>query len=204
MRQQNQNGEKYMETSSPHKLIESQIREIYGRVIYTHKTHEKCTDVLKGRSDCLKLFEIFLSAATTTSILVVLFGEGKTFQLLAAIFSTILLGLTLYSKDFNLLAIAEKHKQAALNILEVREKLLSLLVDIRIGNREIGQLQQSRDELNQQLVNSYRGAPKTINKAYAIASKALKENEEFTFSDSEIDKFLPQSLRRNYDGNAKL
>ena len=177
-------------------LIESQIREIYGRVVYTHKTHEKCADVLKERSDYMKFAEIFLSAATTTSILVVLFGDGKAFQLLAAVFSTTLLGLTLYSKDFNLLAIAEKHKQAALNILEVREKLFSLLIDIRIGNKEIELLQQNRDELNEELINTYRGAPKTINKAYQIASKALKENEEFTFSDEEIDKFLPESLRR--------
>lgn len=177
-------------------LLESQIRELYGRVVYTHKTHEKCADVLKSRSDWLKLAEIFLSAATTTSILVVVFGEGKVFQLIAAICSTSLLGLTLYSKDFNLLAIAEKHKQAALDILEIRENLLSLLVDIRIGNKEIGHLQQIRNELNEKLINTYRGAPKTINKAYRIASKALKENEEFTFSDPEIDKFLPESLRR--------
>ena len=179
------------------KILESQIREIYGRVVYTHKTHEKCADVLKRRSDCLKLAEIILSAATTTSILIVLFGEGKTFQLIAAIFSTILLALTLYSKDFHLLAIAEKHKQAALDILGIREKLLSLLVDIKMGNKDISQLQESRDELNEQLVNAYRGAPKTINKAYDLASIALKENEEFTFTDVEIDKFLPESLRRN-------
>lgn len=178
-------------------IIESQIREIYGRVIYTHKTHEKCADVLKTRSDCLKFAEISLSAASTTSILIVVFGDGEFFQFLAALFSTMLLGLTLYSKDFNLLAIAEKHKNAALNILEIREKLLSLLVDIRIGNKEIELLQQTRDELNEQLVQTYRGAPKTINKAYQIASKALKENEEFTFSDDEIDKFLPESLRRS-------
>lgn len=177
-------------------LLESQIRELYGRVVYTHKTHEKCADVLKDRSDRLKLAEIALSAATTTSVLVVLFGDGRVFQFIAALSSTFLLALTLYSKDFNLLAIAEKHKQAALDILEVREKLLSLLVDIRIGNKEITQLQQIRDDLNEQLVNTYRGAPKTINKAYQIASKALKENEEFTFSDPEIDKFLPESLRR--------
>lgn len=177
-------------------LLESQIRELYGRVVYTHKTHEKCADVLKDRSDWLKLAEIGLSAATTTSVLVVLFGDGRIFQFIAALCSTALLALTLYSKDFNLLAIAEKHKQAALDILEVREKLLSLLVDIRIGNNEIEHHQQVRDELNEQLVNTYRGAPKTINKAYLIASNALKENEEFTFSDSEIDKFLPESLRK--------
>ena len=165
-------------------------------MVYTHKTHEKCADVLKNRSDGLKLAEILLSAATTTSVLVILFGDGKIFQFIAALFSTALLALTLYSKDFNLLAIAEKHKQAALDILEIREQLLSLLVDIRIGNKEIKQLQQIRDELNEKLINTYRGAPKTINKAYQIASKALKENEEFTFSDPEIDKFLPESLRK--------
>jgi hypothetical protein len=177
-------------------LLESQIREIYGRVVYTHKTHEKCADVLKERNDCLKLTEVILSALTTTSILVLIFGEGIVFQFLAALFSTTLLCLTLYSKDYNLLALAEKHKQAALDILEVRENLLSLLVDIRIGNKDVSDYQIERDNLNEQLVNTYRGAPKTINKAYKIASKALQKNEEFTFSDDEIDKFLPESLRK--------
>ncbi|WP_027376078.1 SLATT domain-containing protein [Kaistella palustris] len=177
-------------------FLEAQIREIYGRVIYTHKTHEKCADVLKTRYDWFKYSEIILSVVTTTSILVVLFGDGKSAQLVAAICSTVLLGLTLYSKDFNLLAIAERHKAAALDILEIREKLLSLLVDIRIGEESIMQLQERRDILNTDLVNTYRGAPKTINQAYDIASKALKENEEFTFTDAEIDKFLPLSLRR--------
>src|SRR4051812_21655774 len=110
-------------------LLESQIRELYGRVVYTHKTHEKCADVLKERSDRLKLVEIFLSAAATTTILVVVFGDGQIFQFIAALCSTCLLALTPYSKDFNLLAIAEKHKHAALDILEIRENLLSLLVD---------------------------------------------------------------------------
>ncbi len=68
---------------------------------------------------------------------------------------------------------------------------------IRIGNKSIEQLQTIRDNLNEQLVNTYKGAPKTINKAYSLASKALKENEEFTFSDAEIDTFLPESLRRS-------
>ncbi|OYU55369.1 MAG: hypothetical protein CFE25_10535 [Chitinophagaceae bacterium BSSC1] len=178
-------------------LLESQIREIYGRVIYTHKTHEKCADLLKSRSDCFKSFEIILSVLTTTTILAILLGDGVIFKFVAALFSSLQLGLTLYIKDFNLLAIAEKHKQAALNILEIREKLLSLLVDIRIGNKEIEDLQKIRDELNEQLINSYRGAPKTINKAYELASVALKQNEEFTFSNIEIDKFLPESLRKN-------
>lgn len=183
--------------SEQEKVLESQIREIFGRVVYTHKTHEKCSDILKRRSDCFKCAEIILSAFTTTSILVVVFKDGVYYQCLAALFSTLLLALNLYSKDFNLLAIAEKHKRAALDILEIRDKLFSLLIDIRIGNKEIEQLQHIRDDLNEQLINTYRGAPKTSNKAYQIASKALQENEEFTFSNEEIDKFLPERLRIN-------
>lgn len=178
-------------------LLESQVREIYGRVVYTHKTHEKCADLLKDRHDCIKLIEIILSILTTTTILITFFGEGKLYQIFAAVFSTALLGLTLYSKDYDLLALAEKHKQAALDVLEVREKLLSLLVDVRIGNLEIEILQGQRDSLNNQLINVYRCAPKTINKAYKKASKALQQNEEFTFSEEEIDKFLPENLRKN-------
>ena len=178
------------------KYLETQMREIYGRVIYTHKTHEKCAELLENRSVCLKWLEIILSALTTTSILGVVFGDDSTvFQFVATLFSTALLALTLYSKDFNLSQLAERHKHAALNILEIREELLSLLVDLRIGNQDMDDLQNKRDKLLDKLVQSYKGAPNTNWKAYTMASKALKENEEFTFSDEEIDKFLPEALR---------
>lgn len=177
-------------------LLESQIRELYGRVIYTHKTHEKCADILKSRYDNLKIAEIVLSVLTTSSILLLIFGKGIFFQIAAALISAILTGLTLYTKDNNLLELVEKHKQSALNILEIREKLLSLLVDIKIGNKNLIDLQLERDVLNEQLVNYYRGAPKTSEDAFMMASKALKEKEEFTFSDNEIDKFLTESLKR--------
>jgi len=179
-----------------HFVLESQIREIYGRVIYTHKTHEKCVGILKDRNNILKYFEIVLSAATTTTLFLVLLGDGKIAQFVAALFSTILLGLTLYSKDFNLLAIAEQHKQAALDILEMREQLLSLIVDIHIGNMEISELQEKRNNISRKLITIYSGSPQTINKAYKLAQVALQNNEEFTFTDREIDLFLPENLRR--------
>lgn len=177
-------------------ILESQIREIYGRVVYTHKTHEKCADILTTYSNRLKCVEIFLSAATTTSILVVLFGEDKLYQVIAALISTVLLGLNLYSNNFKLEEIAEKHKRAALDVLEIRECILSLITDLRIGNIDIDKLQLRRDSINKKLIGVYRGAPKSTNKAYSEAVKALKSNEEFTFTDDEIDKFLPETLRR--------
>ena len=30
-------------------ILEGQLRECYGRTVYSHKTHEKCADILLAR-----------------------------------------------------------------------------------------------------------------------------------------------------------
>ena len=39
-------------------VLESQIRECYGRVVWTHKTHEKCADIYAAQLKALKRTEI--------------------------------------------------------------------------------------------------------------------------------------------------
>ncbi len=46
------------------------------------------------------------------------------------------------------------------------------------------------------LSKTYKGSPRTYSKAYSVAQKALQINEELTFSDEEIDNFLPTPLRK--------
>ena len=53
-----------------------------------------------------------------------------------------------------------------------------------------------RDKLLDDLHRVYSGAPSTNSKAYKEAQNALKNMEEMTFSDEEIDKFLPKELKR--------
>jgi hypothetical protein len=84
----------------------------------------------------------------------------------------------------------ENIKLSCFGYFRNQRKLLSLLVDIRIGNNEITVFQLERNKLNEQLVNTYRGAPKTINKAYKIASKALQKMKNLHFQLREIDKFF--------------
>ena len=46
----------------------------------------------------------------------------------------------------------------------------------------------------------YSEAPSTDERAYAKAREALNVDEEMTFTDAELDAFLPKELRRaNYD-----
>ncbi|MGX2968078.1 SLATT domain-containing protein, partial [Ursidibacter sp. B-7004-1] len=101
-----------------------------------------------------------------------------------------------YTKDYDLGAIAQKHRQAGANLWVIREKYLSLLTDLRMNRLPIQEICEIRDELLSELHSIYVVAPSTNFEAYQKAQKALKEMEDMTFSDDEIDKFLPENLRK--------
>ena len=67
---QNKNGEKFMVQDSQINILEGQIRECFGRVVWSHKTQEKCADIVSDRNNCITTVQIILSALITTGILV--------------------------------------------------------------------------------------------------------------------------------------
>jgi len=98
--------------------------------------------------------------------------------------------------NYDLGELAQKHKQAANDLWIIRESYLSLLVDIAMKEKPLEALQKQRDELVRQLHSIYSGAPSTTYKAYKRAQEALQELEDMTFTDAEIDAFLPKELKR--------
>ncbi len=185
-----------MEQNSNMDVLEAQIRELFGRTVWSHKTQEKCADILNSRNHNIKIVQIILSALTTTGILITVFGDNKVIGIISALISTILLILTAYTKNYNLGQLAQKHSDAAAKLWNVREKYLSLLTDIKINAVSEAEVRKQRDTLQKELFTIYKGAERTINKAYSQATKALKEKEELTFKDEEIDAFLPEKLRK--------
>lgn len=177
-------------------ILESQIRECFGRVIYSHKTQEKCADIVHTLHRNLKLAQIIISAIVTTSLLLKIFGGQDIGLFIGAVLSTILFGLNTYMKDYDLGEIAQKHTTAANELWNSRETYLSLLTDIKADSLSVNQIINQRDELQKRLANIYSGAPRTNSRAYAEASKGLKISEELTFSEKEIDAFLPKELRK--------
>lgn len=174
--------------------LESQLREMYGRVAYTHKTHEKMADNYIARYNRIKRVEIWLSAISSGTLIYAVLGDSVEATIAGAIISTILLGLTLYFKEASLGEQAQKHTEVAAKLWGIREALLSLLIDMHDG-RDIEAVRITRDELNKKLEEIYKNAPRTNSKAYEKAQKALKEAEELFFTDAELDKMLPKQLR---------
>ena len=178
-------------------MIEGHIRECYGRVVYSHKTHEKCADILLSRLDKIKLGQIVLSAATTAGFIATISGFGQVWAVVGVCISTTLLALNAYTKNYDLGELAQKHRRAAADLWLIREKYLALLTDLRVGDEAPMKIKNRRDALLEDLHGVYSGAPSTTYKAYKRAQEALQQYEEMTFSDPEIDALLPRELRKS-------
>lgn len=177
-------------------VLEAQVRECFGRVIYAHKTHQKDGDLCAGTLRNVKLAQIILSALTASGVMGLVFTDDIRLKIATAIVSLLTLGLTGYMKGFDPGASSQKHRDTAADLWAIRETYLSLLTDIRSRAVSLDDGRVKRDELQGALAAIYKSAPNTTPKAYALAQKGLQRDEEYTFNDGEIDKFLPRDHRR--------
>lgn len=177
-------------------LIESQLRECYGRVVYSHKAQEKCADILLTRLSRIKVAQIVLAALTTAGFFAAVLNDHPAVEIVGVAVSTVLLALNTYTKNYDLGELAEKHRRAASDLWLLREKYLALLTDLRVGMVSIEKLMARRDAILEELYSVYSGAPSTTYRAYQKAREALQQSEDMTFSDAEIDAFLPSELTR--------
>ena len=175
--------------------LEDQVRECYGRVVYTHKTHERMADRCADTLRVYKLSQIVLSALTTAGAVGVVVRDETWIEIATAVVSFATLFVAAYLKDVDPGAIAQKHRDAAAKLWNIRECYLSLLTDLPRLPHEAAI--ERRDELQAMLAAVYAGSPQTNGKAYQEAQDRLKNMEDLTFTDAEIDCFLPLSLKRS-------
>jgi SMODS and SLOG-associating 2TM effector domain family 4 len=169
------------------------IRESFGRVVYSHKTHEKAREFATRDAQIVKWVNIVLTAVTSTSIVTTIFTNVHALLYVSSILSTLTLAFVIFQLSFDPAKEAERHRTTAKALWYVREKYVHLLADIAAGPDAVD-IPARRDELIEQLKKIYEFAPDTSSKAYKAAQKALKISEDMTFSNDEINKFLPDSL----------
>lgn len=177
-------------------ILEEQIRQCFGKIVWTHTTQEKCSNILNTRAASIKLWQIILSAVTTTGIIVSLAGDNKWGTGFSAVISFILVGINAYVKDIDMASMAQKHAECAVSLWNLREKYLSLLTDIRSGLIGPDEIVEKRDKLQSEVYSVYENAPRSFGKAYQEASKGLKNQEEQTITNEEINSFLPGNLKK--------
>lgn len=177
--------------------FEEQIREIYVKIVWTHKIQEKSADINLENHRRLKLSQIILSALTTGTILMSVFGDSKSGVIVGAVLSGILFGIEAYTKDIDLSQKANQHGKTAHSLWSIREDYLTLLVDMDSQTLNHDELVDRRNQLKMRLDDILSAAPRTGDRALARASKALTVKNDHTFTVDELDRFLPSSLHKN-------
>lgn len=182
------------------RVLLEQVREIYGRMVYTHKTQEKEADRWHrwdvGQRWALVVLTALGSATFFTALLGALVDERWS-GLATSFVALLVSGLSLAAKELKFSQRTEAHRDCAAELWNLRESYLSLIADLMSGTMDLAQGSVRRDELQEQTAEVLAAAPRTTAVAYYRAGKALKNNEELTLSSAEIDRFLPEALRLN-------
>lgn len=170
------------------------IRESFGRVVYSHKTYEKEFEIQEHKAIVFKWVNIVALAIGSSTLLGTLITDQRGLLVAGAIFTAIGLALAIFQLSFNPEEKAYKYKQSANQLWQIREKYTCLIADTMNERIKEDELIAKRDQFLRELDIVYKNSLPTSANAYNKASKALKEQEEFTFSSAEINKFLPKDL----------
>lgn len=174
--------------------LEFQVRECFGRVVYSHKTHERMADQLAKKLGRYKVVQIVLTGLASASAVSVLVTDEMLTEISTVVLSFLTFFVSTYLKDFDLGSLAQKHRDCAAKLWGVRESYLSLLTDLHTLDRTTAAVR--RDEIQETLAGIYSGSPQTNGRAYIEAQDRLQNREDLTFTQAEIDSFLPENLRR--------
>lgn len=181
----------------------AQVREAFGRIVYSQKTHEKQADLCFRKHRLQQAVLVGFTAVSTGTFMASLIGSAVSAQaanLATSFIALVVTALTLATKNFKFGEESTAHRDIASRLWDVRESYLSLIADLMSGATSVADARARRDELQEATRVAYADAPRTTAKAFSQASSGLKDNEEMTFTSREIDLFLPEALRLNEGG----
>ena len=186
------------------KLLSS-IRFYFGQSVFMNSIHYKAHDRLNQVLQRNNRIVFLLAGATLIVIVLKIVGLEQEYDKLLSILSfcgLILTGASLVISLYNKEDISEikcQHRNIAEEYKILRDQYMSLIEE----NMSTAFNEETLRNKSQVLLNQYcalgKYAPTTTGKDYTNAQKGLglqgANDEEFTWSDNEIDKFLPKALR---------
>lgn len=189
-------GGRFMELNFEDESIYNQVREQYGKLVYSYTAHLKEAKILEKKSNVLKILNIVLSAVSTCGLIAIIIDwNPKLCSIVSVILTTAILVISTYLKSANYDEKILSHRSTSHLLWPLRENMISFLTDFHELSHE--DRIRKRDKFISELSDIYSRELLTSEKAYLLTQDALKEKEEQFFSEEEIDAMLPASLRKN-------
>ena len=171
------------------------LKEAYGRLVYTHKTYEKAADMEDYKQRIVLWTNLFLIILSALGIVITGYIANPLVSFASPLITVFTFGFVTYQLTFRPDERARSYRVTARDLRDLRDRYINLLIDIKCKRLSDNQIVDRRDHLGEALAIIYKYALPTNAKAYKKAQKALQIDEEFSFSDNEVDVFLPKNLR---------
>lgn len=184
----------------------AQVRHHFAQCVFMSNIHYKAYYRLDKVLKFNQILVTTLSALTLGLIILnLVFLESSTDKSVLRILYILSLAVTatgLIYELFNKKDIGElkfKHRNSAEEYKTLRDQYMSLIEETMSSSMKEKDLRLKLGQLNKEYGYIGKAASTTENSDYSDAQSALgiadKKDEEFTWSDEEIDNFLPASLR---------
>lgn len=180
-------------------ILEDSVRNSYGSVVWSHKIQEKQADIYLSRYKCMEIINIIAASLTSVGIVSLLFTDGFWLKIISSLLSFISIFISAFFKSFNLQELVSSHNRTAQKLLCVRDELKFLLMLISLKQKDINELTDMYKRIVTKLDKIYADAPRTSDKAVDKARIALNITKDNDFTDVEIDRNLPDTLKRRKD-----
>ena len=184
-----------MEMENKYQLLLDVVRQNFASAVWTHKIQEKQADISGENYSRLESLNILAASLTSCGIVSTIFYENLAAKIIAALLSFVTLSITTYFKSFDIKNMEKQCKDTANRLVVVRNDLLHIIAEIHMKSRSVDEINHDYIQIINTLNKIYVEAPSTTQKAVERASEALKTNNEYTYTEEEIDNFLPPTLR---------
>lgn len=177
------------------------VRQSFANTVFTHKVQEVAAE--NSGMYALKLKIANLGIVALAFVMLLLQVANPTNLVFSYLGSGIAAGEIIFlivQLNFNFEQVTLGHKNSALKYMQLRDKYRGLIVDIMNEQASQDTIIAHRNELQAQYQVISDLAPQTGMKDYIEAQKRLHTSgvsggEHYTWSEAEIDSFLPNELR---------
>jgi len=181
------------------------IRFYFAQSVFNSNCHFKAYNRINGKIKITSKIVASFSAITLILLILQIVGLEQKCQSLLNILAYIgmlLTGITLVFEIFNKEDMSFQmfqHKVFAEKYKSLRDEYMSLIEDVMSNTTSEKKQRKRHLKLQKKYSQIGENAPETNTEDYESSQKSLglvgNSDEEFTWSDKEIDLFLPEKLR---------
>lgn len=141
--------------------LEDCTRNIFGRVMWSHKIQEKQADIYLFKSKRLTICSIVLSSIVSGGLVAALFIDPFWLKLVSTLMSCISTILIAVIKRFDFEKLIQNHREFATRYLAVKDQLMLLLYQIRLHDKDRDFLEEELRSLVSKVSEINSIAPQT-------------------------------------------